>query len=53
MRRHLAVLGIVLLTCFAANAQEITSGLQSGEGTPVFPILDITGPNKGQTLCYV
>ena len=53
MRRHLATLGIVVLTCFAANAQEISSGLQVDEGTPVFAILDITGPNKGQTLCYV
>jgi hypothetical protein len=36
----------------AVAADEIKSGLQVGESTEAFNVRDITGPNKGKTLCY-
>jgi hypothetical protein len=33
-------------------ADELKSGLQVGEATKAYNIRDITGPNKGKTLCY-
>ncbi|MBN1422629.1 MAG: hypothetical protein JXP34_27880 [Planctomycetes bacterium] len=27
-------------------------GLKVGEGVPPFTVLDVTGPNKGKSLCY-
>lgn len=53
MKRHWLVCGIVALCCLTGAAQEISSGLQPGDMTPVFPVFDLTGPNKGQTLCYI
>lgn len=41
----LAVGGIAL-------AAELQSGLPVGEVVPAFNVRDITGPNKGTTLCY-
>jgi len=41
-----ATAGVVLA------AEEFKSGLQVGESTSPFFIRDITGPAKGQTLCY-
>jgi hypothetical protein len=35
---------------FAADA--IQSGLNVGESVNAFLVDDITGPNKGKTLCY-
>jgi hypothetical protein len=29
------------------------SGLQPGDSTSAFQCRDITGPNKGKSLCYV
>ena len=44
----LAVAGIGL-----SNAKEpIKSGLQVGETAPAFHVQDVTGPSKGQSLCY-
>ena len=32
---------------------EFKSGLQPGDSTSAFNCRDITGPNKGRSLCYV
>ena len=34
-------------------AEKLTSGLQPGDKTSPFDVRDITGPNKGKSLCYV
>jgi hypothetical protein len=41
---------IVLGTSFAGDA--IDSGLKPGEPVNPFDVEDVTGPNKGTTLCY-
>lgn len=35
-----------------ATAADIQSGVQVGDFASPFDVLDITGPNKGKTLCY-
>ena len=40
-----AVAGVVV-------AAELQSGLQVGDHAGAFNVKDITGPNKGKTLCY-
>jgi hypothetical protein len=45
------VVSIVLVeACLAADA--VKSGLKIGESVSPFDVDDITGPNKGKTLCY-
>jgi hypothetical protein len=45
------VVSIVMVgTCLAGDA--IESGLKVGEACNPFDVDDITGPNKGKTLCY-
>ena len=45
------VVSIVLVgTSFAGDATK--PGLKVGESTAAFDVDDITGPNKGRTLCY-
>ena len=46
-----AALGILAASAFAA--EKVQSGLQPGEGTPAFDVVDVSGPFKGQQLCYV
>lgn len=36
----------------ALAAGELTSGLQVGDSSKPYNVRDITGPNKGKTLCY-
>jgi len=46
-----AVVSIILVgTSFAGDA--VQSGLKPGENVNAFNVDDITGPNKGNTLCY-
>ncbi len=35
-----------------AVAADLQSGLQVGDAAGVFHVKDITGPNKGKSLCY-
>ena len=35
-----------------AAAEELKSGLQVGDPTEAYNVRDITGPNKGKSLCY-
>jgi hypothetical protein len=37
----------------AALAGTVTSGLQPGQHMEQFNVTDVSGPAKGQTLCYV
>jgi hypothetical protein len=36
----------------ADDAPNLKSGLQVGEKADPFQVHDVTGPNKGKTLCY-
>ena len=56
MRCALLVLAIVIgLMTFGplCLAEETISGRAVGEMTPSFPVLDVTGPHKGKSICYV
>ena len=37
----------------SAAEKALKSGLQPGDKTSPFDVRDITGPNKGKSLCYV
>jgi hypothetical protein len=46
-----AVVSIVAVgTCFGGEA--VQSGLKPGGMVNPFDVEDVTGPNKGKTLCY-
>lgn len=52
--RSAALLGVLTLAASAALGGDAPrSGPQPGEATGAFDVRDITGPNKGKTLCYV
>ncbi len=58
MRIVTYVLGALLLLNIAAVARAdeptpVVSGRDVGASTPAFRVFDVTGPNKGQTLCHV
>jgi hypothetical protein len=46
----IATMAMIAASAFAAD---VKSGLQVGESTSAFDVVDITGPNKGKQLCYV
>lgn len=46
---HLSLLGLLAVTGLAVAADK---GLSIGDSVPAFNVRDITGPNKGKTLCY-
>jgi len=45
----IAVTAIVVGTVVAAD---LKSGLQVGDSAGAFNVKDVTGPNKGKSLCY-
>jgi hypothetical protein len=49
--RKLVVAGLLLNA--AAFAQEVRSGLPVGATTESIPVFDVTGPYKGERICYV
>jgi hypothetical protein len=49
----LVLSSLALSTLFAGETKSMVSGFQVGERTPPFDVVDVTGPNKGQELCYV
>ncbi len=51
--KHFALIAAGLLTAGAAFAQKIESGLKPGEAASAFQVVDVTGPNKPNQLCYV
>jgi hypothetical protein len=52
MNRFIVPVFAVLATAGLAFAAGVQSGLDIGEGTTAFNVKDITGPNKGKSLCY-
>lgn len=50
--RGLAILGL-LLPGARAFAAEVRSGLPVGAPTQSIPVVDVTGPYKGERICYV
>jgi len=54
MRRLVASSAALLVAAVgvAIAAEELKSGLQVGDSATPFNVRDITGPAKGQTLCY-
>lgn len=53
MHRTMApVVAAAILAVGVAVAADLKSGLQVGEPAGAFNVKDITGPNKGKSLCY-
>ena len=46
------VVSVVMMGTARAVAEDVKSGLAVGEKVSPFDVEDITGPNKGKTLCY-
>lgn len=46
-------LAVLALVAGLGAAEALKSGLQPGDKTSAFDTRDITGPNKGKSLCYV
>ena len=46
-----ALLMVVSMSAIAI-AGDVESGLQEGDKAGAFNVKDVTGPRKGQTLCY-
>lgn len=54
MRRHLGLCAALVFVGLMASARaEVQSGRAVGELTPSFVVLDVTGPHKGEPICYV
>lgn len=53
MRLLAPTVALVCVTVGAvAMAEDLKSGLQIGEHAGPYNVKDITGPNKGKSLCY-
>ncbi|MFO0912379.1 MAG: hypothetical protein U0795_05455 [Pirellulales bacterium] len=54
MKKMWTLASVVLLFsfAFAAVAAELQSGLKVGDEVGAFEVTDVTGPNKGKSLCY-
>ncbi|MBW3542933.1 MAG: hypothetical protein KY476_21945 [Planctomycetes bacterium] len=50
--RTLALSSALVLAAGVAMAGELQSGLQPGEKAGAFNVKDVTGPQKGTSLCY-
>ena len=58
--KWLAGLSLTVIAAFGASSalagggeDKFKSGLQPGDSTSPFQCRDITGPNKGKSLCYI
>ncbi len=51
-KRFIAPAFALLAVAGLAIAGEVKSGLEAGESPAAFNVKDITGPNKGKSLCY-
>ena len=52
MKKLLAATLALLMTAALANAGEVKSGLAPGDYPEAFNVKDVTGPEKGTSLCY-
>jgi hypothetical protein len=48
----LALSSALMLTASVAWGGDLKSGLQPGDSAGAFNVKDITGPQKGKSLCY-
>jgi len=48
-----AALMLAAVCVSAVGAEEVKSGLPVGGATAPFGVLDVTGPAKGSSLCYI
>ena len=53
MKPYFSTCLVFLAGLLCAGEKQIKSGCPVGEGVNPFEVLDVTGPNKGKTLCYV
>jgi hypothetical protein len=57
MRGYRSLCMVVVLGLMVVNtsgyAQEVRSGLPIGTTTESIPVFDVTGPYKGERICYV
>ena len=47
-----SIILLVMLIADARSDDALNSGLQPGDLATPFEVMDVTGPNKGITLCY-
>ena len=47
-----AVLFAAVALAGRVRAEEVECGLKAGDEAGAFNVLDVTGPNKDQSLCY-
>lgn len=52
LRVALPAVVVSALAVGTASAGDVESGVQVGDFAAPFDVKDITGPNKGKTLCY-
>lgn len=52
MKKLIGAAAVCMLAAGIVFAGELKSGLPVGDKVPAFNVRDITGPNKGDTLCY-
>src|SRR5688572_30643953 len=52
MKRFIIPMFALLVVSGFAIAAAVKSGLGAGEAPAAFNVKDITGPNKGKSLCY-
>jgi hypothetical protein len=45
-------IALAVAACGVLVAADLQSGLQVGDHAGAFNVKDITGPNKGKSLCY-
>lgn len=53
MRNQVWTAAALALVCLAGRAvADVASGLERGASVPAFYVRDVTGPSKGEELCY-
>ena len=53
MKTRNAVTLMTALSLVAVASADDSGGPAVGDGAPTFDVDDVTGPHKGETLCYV
>jgi len=51
-RTLLPMIAIAVIVAGTVVAADLKSGLQVGDSAGAFNVKDVTGPNKGKSLCY-
>jgi hypothetical protein len=52
MKATISSIALLVILIADAESQELKSGLRPGDLATPFEVKDVTGPNKGITLCY-